>query len=285
MAASIRLVRRLALPALLVAGPCALSAQGANGDLPAPLVTALLTGLFGGPVRTSFTVDTVPGGWPAVLLPDAPARVIGGMRTRQLVAVFGDSASRKPLAAYEAQLVRLGWKQPVSEQERGFGGGLGLMAASVADGRWCRDSAFVQVTAAPAPAGLQFMRITYWPDSRGLCEPARARRTATLQLPALTPPRGVHAIGTGSGSGGDQVEGQARLTGVKSTVAELLAHYAAQLVAAGWTAFATASQASVGVQPFEARDSTGTVWRGGLVAAELTGGHDISLRMVSTVSR
>jgi len=58
------------------------------------------------------------------------------------------------------------------------------------------------------------------------------------------------------------------LPGTALVPSAILAHYAAQLIAAGWTAASPAISERVAAQFFEAKDGSGGVWEGLLTAID-----------------
>lgn len=259
----------IALAALSVAP--AVAAQSAPAALPVPLVTALFATGERATSRTTFSVGELPSGWPTELTLTGRT-VVGGMSDgRSMVVVFADTA-RRPLPAFLAVFRGAGYAQPPVPGESGFMSSSGLLSY------FCRDSAFVNAMTAPAPPGMTYIAVHYASAGRGACRPAvitpppTPRTPGTLDLPTLPPPAGIRSGRTSSSSGGGAVTSRTRLTGTSVTPAELLAHYAKLLTAAGWTSSPAVSDSGGAVQLFHARDSQRNPWHGTLsVFATKTG--------------
>lgn len=268
--------------ALLAALPVPTArAQGHADMLPTALVTALLSGATAsGGAPVTYVVGELPRGWPAELVP-AHFRVIGGMSEgRTLVAVMSDTSPR-PLAEFTALLQRAGFKPPAPPPGRGF------MSSTGSFTRYCRDSATVRTTTAPAPAGSRYVRVTYFVSNRMACAPVvvtPARPAAELEIPELGPPPGMRSGRSSGGSSSDEVTSRGTLTGRSINAAGLLAHYERLLTAAGWTASPATTSASGGAQLFTARDKTGHTWHGALTAFVTSTGGEVSLDMQPEVT-
>jgi hypothetical protein len=107
-----------------------------------------------------------------------------------------------------------------------------------------------------------------------------------FKFPALLPPPGMTSYGGGGGSGGSSSSIKTRLTGpLKPT--EVLAHYRAQLDAAGWrTRAPVASGDDVAITYVEASDTSYVVWRGlmSVFQADPTS-VDVEIKMVNPRGR
>ena len=254
-------------------GACAHARQSAP-PLPQPLAAALLDRYGPNSQAPEFFVGVVPAGFPAQLVPKGPVQVIGGMRVRdQIDAVFADS-TRRLAAVFEDLFVASGFRTPPPPRPSGFSGIGGPSAV------FCGDSAMV--SAAPLDgAQRNFVRVTYRPmRGAGSCMRLFSEFPShgELQVPDLKPPAGVRVGRSGGGSGGDGVDSHAEMTGTSLEPATILAHYAAQLSAAGWTAASPAISDRLAGQYFEAKDSAGATWEGFLLAAG--GGKTMSLSLV-----
>jgi hypothetical protein len=188
-----------------------------------------------------------------------------------IVAVFADS-TRRLAAVFEELFTQAGFKAPPVTPGAGFSGGSGPYAYS------CRDSMTVSV-APLTGSNRNFARVTVR-IARGYdpCKPDRApppRTQHDLVLPDLTPPSGVRISRSGWGGGGGEVNSSGEMTGTSLVTSAILAHYATQLVAAGWTALAPAIGERMAGQFFQAKDASGGSWEGFLLATG--GGSSVSV--------
>ena len=92
-------------------------------------------------------------------------------------------------------------------------------------------------------------------------------------------PADVSVRGSHGATGSDGVQSEAEMTGKDLSVATILAHYAVQLVAAGWTTEAPAVSQRVAAQYFSATDASGAPWDGVLMAT----GEQTALRVSLTM--
>lgn len=258
-----------------VAG-CAANRQVSSVSIPAPLVTALMANGGGVPTGTApnYSVAELPSGYPRNLVPVGPVRIVGGMTTGdETVAVFSDS-TRRLAAVFEQLFEQRGFTRPAPTVGSGFipGSGPGYF--------FCNDSATVSV--APllgensASARVTYRRVR----GRAPCEMHEPLRSADgLRLPELKPPAGAH-VGSSHGSGGSsEASSNAQITGTSLVPAAIVAHYAEQLVAAGWTASPPAVSERVAAQYFEAKDAAGAPWEGVLMASGEKTAVSVSLAM------
>jgi len=214
------------------------------------------------------TNGALPVGFPVALLPAEPVTIIGGTSSGgEMYVVLADS-SRSLSQAIEARFAAAGFTRPPAEPGRGF------MSPRTFFGDFCGDSGIVEVrslTAAGQPvARIRFQRVADGASCRNF---ARPRSTPpTLELPALTPPAGVQVISAGGSS--SQSHAHARGT---IALGHLVAHFTAQLVAAGWKAVAPATSERGALQVLEAADASGKPWDGMLTALRV--GDDIRLSL------
>lgn len=210
---------------------------------------------------SAFSVDTVPRGYPAQLIPDGPVRILGGMRTGdRITAVFADS-TRKLAAHAEDMFTRSGFARPP------VAAGSGFMTAGGPYAFFCGDSATVSAHPLPGPDGI--LRVEYRKYRGRLgCPVHRSPPTERkrLRLPELVPPAGVRLGRTGGGGGSDEVNSRAEASGARLDPAMLLSHFGGQLVAAGWRGGAPALGERVAAQHYRATDDAGDAWEGTLVA-------------------
>lgn len=255
---------------------CASGPQVQPSLVPAPLVNAVfddrLVSTSAAPV---YSVGAVPTSYPARLVPGAPARVIGGMTTRdQVIVVFADS-SRRLAADVDDLLRRSGFTRPAPPRTSGFSS-----AYAPTNNILCSDSASASVEQLTG-ANRNLARVTYRPFRAGyscpVAPPAFVSSPEQLVIPALTPPPGVRVGSSGGGSGGDNVHESADVTGSDLVPSTILAHYAAQLTAAGWRGKPPAMGDGIAAQYFEATTPGGSVWSGVLMA--VGGGKTLSLSL------
>lgn len=265
-------MRRSAL--LLLAAACTANKQAATSSVPSPLAAALIDDRAS-PARSSpiISVDRLPPGFPATLVPSAPARIVGGMTSGdEIVAVFADS-TRRLSAVLEQLFVQAGFTRPPETPSSGFS------PASGPYSYFCGDSGTVSVEPLMG-VSRTFARVRYRPTRTWSCRPATtSHSTENLILPELKPPVGVHVSRAGGGSGSGDVHSKAEVTGVNLVPSAIVAHYAAQLVAAGWTATPPANGERVAAQFFEAKTASGAAWEGVLLAAGSRTKVTISLNM------
>lgn len=250
--------------------------------IPAPLVAALLGEPIGGGAARDIAVGTLPPGFPESLVPAGPVEILGGMVQGQTITVILADSTRRLAAVAEEQFERAGYTRP---RERP---GSGFFAARGPYTFFCRDN---ETVAAAPIAGAQHhhVRLTYRRLTGGnaFCDRVSPEPTADrLVLPELVAPPGLRVRtsgGGGSGSGG--VESHAEAVGTRLVPAAVVAHYAKQLVAAGWTAADPAVSPRVAAQYFEARDSAGGRWGGVLLAAGSDSALSLTLDMKPRSSR
>jgi hypothetical protein len=190
-----------------------------------------------------------------------------------LIAVFADTAQRL-LANYVAAIEGAGFHKPAPPTTSGF------ESALYGQNFFCRDSATVYVTAVPGPL-RSAVHVTYRPQGTMTCDaqPAPSPDLETLVLPSLAPPPSARSDGGGSNADSRRVSANTRLVASTLAPAGAVAHYAAQLSAAGWTTSPAADNPRVAVQPFRARDKSGKSWNGALVVVRNGAALDVSLTM------
>ena len=255
---------RSSIPAsvLVVAVGCASNQQAAPALLPAPLVTALINER-GQATRPNpvYAVGKLPPGYSAALVPSGPVSIVGGMKSGdEVVAVFADS-TRRLAAVFEELFAQAGFKRPAPTPGSGFSAGSGPYTYS------CRDSVMVSVE--PLTGAERNLARVNVRTLRGYdpCKPfGGPPQHDQLTLPELTPPPGVHMSRSGGGYGSDGINSRGEMTGTVLVPSAILSHYAAQLVAAGWTAAAPAIGERLAAQLFQAKDASGAPWEGVLMA-------------------
>jgi hypothetical protein len=191
----------------------------------------------------------------------------------QITVIFADS-TRRLAAVPEQHFEHAGFTRPAPSPGSGFSSGSGPYSF------FCKDGA--TVSAQPlTELERHLVRVSYRRvRGRSSCDTFhREPLPGYLRLPALTPPPGVHVRRSGGGSGGSGVNSHAEVSGTALVPAAIVAHYAAQLVAAGWTASEPAISARVAAQFFEAKDTAGAAWEGVLMAAGSETALTVTLNM------
>ena len=284
MSSASGVVSVLVIASMHVAPPAC--AQAPAAQLPAPLVGALMAGVRGEtPSQGAYYVGALPPGWPTALTAAGSATVVGGMSASgQLVAIFADT-TRRFLAAYIAQLESAGWKEPEPPDFGGFRqaspASRGFQSSGYQGGQLCRDSAGVAARPVPGAERGAFVHVMYRRIDPG-CQRTHFPpvHDASLELPALRAPQSARgAAGGGSSSGGSSINAATRFTDTTLSASQVVAHYSAQLVAAGWTASDSASHERIASQAFDARDKDDHPWSGAITVIATAGLREVSLLM------
>lgn len=257
--------------------PCAAAAQNQN---PATIPTDLALALFdrseydSGRRATLIVVGHAPDGFPQSLTSFEGGTVLGGARfVQSSVAVLAFSLPpNQVLLSADRQLRARGLMPPPPPPEANRGGFVSTADYPSPWGNvYCADSATVTLGAVPAPNGGTYLRLSHSRNQQySAC--TRGQRSslfeAPFKFPMLLPPPGMVSHGGGSGMGGNSASVSARLTGLLKP-ADLVAHYRAQLDAAGWRTRTPITTGDVAALAYlEATDSTGTVWRGAMTAVQ-----------------
>jgi hypothetical protein len=197
------------------------------------------------------------------------------MSTRtQIIAVFADS-TRRVAAVLEQRFEEAGFKRPTESPGNGFSPGSGPYSF------FCTDSETVSAVPLTGPERT-FARVTYRRGlTRAYCPTSHATPPDEHQLrfPELKPPAGVFLRRAGGGGSMSDVNSSGEMEGKALVPSAIVAHYSAQLVAAGWTAAAPAISERVAAQFFEARDASGAPWEGVLMANGNATAVTVSLTM------
>lgn len=292
--------RRSRLPsllALLLAAP--LAAQAPTGtrrppsdSVPRELVQALL------PSADGLRVGEPAGDLPRELLP--PNGIVlgsmesGGSSTTLVVLM---QPEHEAIAAHEARARAAGWAPPaaptgmplVEEELRGFlpsgygargsllvvgsssmGGGVGTTRA-VAAARLCRGSTMLTASSSPWSGGRTLLRLQsmhaaeYSPCRPRTPEapPEQLVRRVTVYdsiIPALRPPAAAQVQPRGASSGMSEWSARVAIE-TAMPIAELLAHYAAEMAREGWAPVGDAAATSAAaVQVWRKADAKGRPW-------------------------
>jgi hypothetical protein len=267
-----------ALPAILLsAATLALPAAAGAQSVPEELVRALVAN--GGADRPPavIVVAGVPHEFPADAVPSG--RVLGGVGGDPAASEVVVAVADAPPAAVDAGLAKLaavGWSSGGGRGQRGF-----VAPSTNAFGLACKGTDGMTVSAAPAPGGGSYLRLSYMSAAHANpCSGIGGRpRPGTgpadeIPMPALTAPAGAVATSTSNGQmmGGmgrePSVESRVRLRTTQSP-SELLAHYAGQLRGDGWTAASPAASGEGGMQTFRKSGENGKTWFGVLTAIAL----------------
>lgn len=282
--------RTLALAVLLLTfAALEAGAQQRDETVPRELVMTLL-GLSESSSGPQLLVGRLPAGFPAALAP-AGARVVGSLaHRREQSAVFAlPQPCPEAAAAYARTVEAAGWTRPPSfgmmMERRGFlPAGMGASPGPPA--LFCQGGRLLTFSTFPREGGGSHLKVEVQPaHAHSSCNPEVARRfegpRIEFPVPALYAPEGAELREMGMGTVSDDYqELQARL-GTPMAPAELVAHYAAQLRQAGWTAGGTSAGEGVAVQTFARRDASGQGWHAVLAAVAVPGSdrRDLSLRI------
>jgi hypothetical protein len=139
-------------------------------------------------------------------------------------------------SAFERRLDGAGWINPLLPA--GF-----AAPPTRASLTMCRGDRFAMISFAPRSEGGTWVRASIVTDAERPCI-ARPRATASqVPLPALAPPAGARGGHASVGGTPDAMYSSVRLE-TRRSAAEVAAHYAGQLTAAGWTIEGRSSEAA-----------------------------------------
>jgi len=255
--------------------------------VPTELVQALLgRGEYDTGRAPRLFVGRAPDGVPSSVTSIEGGTVLGGMEEgRNAVVVLAFTLPpNQVVLSVDRQLRARGWNPPPPPPDVDRGGFVSSAYGTPFGNAYCSDSTSLAITSIPAPRGGTYLKITQQRNPQfSFCRPSdRARFLFGTQFkfPALLPPPGMISHGGGSGSGGNSSSISARLSGPLKP-AELVAHYRAQLDAAGWRTrppVTVADEAAVAY--VEASDSTRAVWHGLMTALQTGPGEvEVSIEM------
>jgi hypothetical protein len=304
------IVRSAALLFGLTTQPLGVSGQAtslpvrdSNAPVPRELVVALL-GAGRGPGMDQqppeIVVGRLPTGFPAELVP-GNVEILGGlhfagtsaMRSRRatVIAII-PSNDKAVVSSLQSAWERAGWTMPRRMQSQGgfVPGGFvpgGFVPESFSRPLlFCRDSSYLNAMVSPRPAGGKYLRLDVSTAQMSPCNATLIRdpeaQVDRAAFPALQAPNGVTHVNTSMGGSPFAREGSARLE-TDMTPAQLIAHYAGQLKAAGWTLRESVTTSSAVVQLAEKRNPRGQLVTGVLSAVALPFPRlrDVSFRMLS----
>lgn len=231
-----------AIVALLPASGAAQSDDAAARELTRYLLVAA-SGGGGEPRSVDLLPARLPGDLPLALPTPPNGRIVGSailytrMRTVAWDIVYDAPATVSEINDFYADaLPRLGWHPPLSEDRpaRGF---YPASTGVAQRGIFCGSGASLLVNTAPTAANTLLVRVRV--EAPGsLCTPLAAAQTsgpsAADALPGLSAPPGVPLRLTSGGFTADRAATTATAVTALSA-ADLEAHYARLLEAAGWT--------------------------------------------------
>jgi hypothetical protein len=262
-------------------------------SIPTELVQALLGRGEYDPARgPRLFVGRAPDGMPQSLTSLEGGTVLGGMedgRSAVVVIAFTLPPNQITLSA-DRQLRARGWTQPPPPPEANRGGFASSGYGPAFGNAYCTDSSSVTLTSMAAPRGGTYLKLTQLRNQQfSFCRPAdRARMFggSEFKFPTLLPPPGMMSHGGGSGMGGNNASISTRLSGPLKP-AELIAHYRAQLDAAGWRTRAPVTTGEdAAIAYLEATDSAHVVWRGIMTAFQIDPSNvDVQIQMVNPRER
>ena len=245
--------------------------QSASPSQPAMIPTVVAQAMWLEPLpfgKPMYFDGRTPPDWPDALIPTG-AKVVGGGTVgdsamfRMRIAVFEFSGRGDHRAELQSLLARAGYRPPTVRPAPVTGGGFVESAPPppAAAGRYCNGStmaAFAAADSGPAPRLFTVDLIDGEAGQQG-CSPHQenlASHQFPVHVPTLTPPAGTMSLGGGSSWGG--AEGDVR-SALRTTMPadSVLAHYTAQLLAAGWKSLGgPAIGDGVAAQRFSVRDGS-----------------------------
>ena len=243
--------------------------------VPQELVAALLTGLVGpGPTLPEIVVGRVPETMPFEVPRPDNARVVGAL-ARPSNGTLVLSVAQPPIETierYRELLQRTGWDDRRGE----MGGGFQPPATPHLDLFCHGEKRWISATSAERSDGQTLLQIRYsegGPHSQ--CDDRQREKMSPRHgpIPALYPPSKTSIVHGNVGAGRHYIEASGRLsTGLRP--AQLVAHYAAQLRAQGWSPQSESSGADVAAQIWRITDRRGKAWVGTLLAIAIPDSDD-----------
>jgi hypothetical protein len=191
-------------------------------DLPLPLPIPPDSRLVGSAVRPSLAPgpEPVPRGQAFDIVLDVPG------------------AADTVLAFYQRAMGQLGWATPPARGP-GLGGGFLPSTAPTRAAAFCAgaEGPWLNVSIAPRADAPNDVRVHVEIGTPGPCDPAAPSLgplPILTALPPLSAPAGVRMLPLGGSAGDTHAEARA-VAQTNVSLADLEAHFAAQLAAAGWT--------------------------------------------------
>ena len=263
----------------MVAAPRSSRAQEQNpASIPTDLALALLEGgEYGSGRQPRVVVGHAPDGLlPSITFLDG-GTVLGGVAyDRNTVVVFAFTLPpNQVILSVDRQLRARGLTPPPPPPDANRGGfvssGYGYGASFGT--AYCADSTGITLTSIPAPNGGTYLKVIQLRKQQfNFCVPRERTRmfaASELKFPTLLAPPGMASQGGGAGSGGNSSSISTHLIGPLKP-GELIAHYRAQLDAAGWRTRAPVSSGEEAAIMFvEATDSARVVWHGMMTALQI----------------
>ena len=260
-----RSIRRTLGAALAVAVAVnSASAQGrAEQVVPMELVRTLVAGgsLDGG-VTPRVLVGRIPEITTDVVPVPAAARIIGSivypLSTRSALAFAAPPDSVRRMM--ERELRAAGWEKFEPQQRSGFG------STSFDDAlRFCMgDSATASLVVRPNDEGGTYLVVSHMRNrDYSMCrmQPPAYRERPESPIPTLLAPDGVRSRGGGTGGGTGSWHAHTQLE-TTTSIETLLAHYDAQLRAAGWHPGTSAVDGGLVLRTYRLTDAEGVHWNG-----------------------
>jgi hypothetical protein len=234
--------------------------------VPKELVAALLSAFVSpGATVPEIVVGRMPDDLPFEVPRPENSRVVGGVvRASRGTLVFAVAqSSLDAIRAYQELLRRTGWDDPAGEMGSGF-----QPPDVVHSGTFCQgDGRWIATSAAERSDGQTFLQVQYGEQGRSPCDQSR-RESRSLRrgpMPTFYPPRKTSILDGNLGGGRNFMEANARLK-TELRPPQLVAHYGAQLRAAGWAPRTESQGADVSAQTWRIEDRRGNAWVGLLLA-------------------
>lgn len=227
---------------------------GVEGDVPAALALALMTNAA---EESQLFVGTPPASLGEVLPLDGSLTAVGGVVREDGVTVIFEvrGSFEQTMNRFGDHLEDEGW-EPLIE---GYSLRGGFLPSNVPlRGLWCDETSWVRASTASF-GEVDMFRVRYYEaDGRDTpCEHAEFnRRMDLISLPLLTAHPEAE-VTPGSGGGGPDEQDMDASIKTDLSAAELLEHYAKQLVEGGWEGGTTSASNRIALGRWSARDSEG----------------------------
>ena len=260
----------------ILGAPRVSSAQEQNPpSIPTELALALLEGgEYGANRQPRVVVGRPPYGMVQSAMSFEGGTVLGGVTySRSSVIVFAFTLPpNQVVLSVDRQLHARGWSPPPPPPGSDRGGFVSTNYSSSVGYAYCADSTGITLASMPAPNGGTYLKLTQVRNEQfNFCLPrerARIFSGTEFKFPVLLPPPGMSSQGGGGGSSGNSSSITAQLFGPLKP-AELIAHYRAQLDAAGWRTETPVTIGDAAVAYVEAADSARVAWRGMMTALQI----------------
>ena len=215
------------------------------------------------------------GEMPADLSVDVPlpkgARIAGSVQQPESYTQIILDANLTPAQVtefYSQTLSSAGW-QPAPKEPQGGG----FVGSTDFPARYClrEDEAYLEIWSLEKPEGMTDVRLNlYAPAQAYFCQEREAGSMdeGMSLIPALEAPSGTRMMGGGSGSSGDGSSYISSDLESSLSAEELLEHYNAQLVSAGWELVEQGTTPVVSWSTWKLTDKNGKAWGGTLFIME-----------------